>query len=94
MAAQPQPGMAGIQGPPGFGPQPPMGPQPPVPPQGPPPPHPPPQPPQAPALPPTREIRLNAPPVYDSNRKKYKNFIQAVLLYLGLNGHIFNTNKL
>ena len=43
---------------------------------------------------PTREIRLNAPPVFDGNRKKFENFLQAVLLYTGLNAHIFNTNEL
>ncbi len=86
--------MAGVQGPPGGpGPQPPMG-QPPVPPAGPPPPQPPP-PAAAPVfIPPTREIRLNAPPVFDGNRKKYDNFLQAVLLYTSLNSHIFNTDGL
>ncbi len=43
---------------------------------------------------PTREIRLNAPPTFDGNRKKFSNFLQAVLLYTGLNCHIFNMNKL
>ncbi len=43
---------------------------------------------------PTREIQLNAPPTFDGNRKKDENFLQAVLLYTGLNTHIFNTNKL
>ena len=43
---------------------------------------------------PTREIRLNAPPVFDGNRKNFENFLQAILLYTGLNGHIFNTNEL
>ena len=43
---------------------------------------------------PTREIRLNAPSTFDGTRKKYENFLQAVLLYTGLNNHIFNTNEL
>ena len=37
---------------------------------------------------------MNTPPVFDGNRKKYNNFLQAVLLYTSLNGHIFNTNEL
>jgi hypothetical protein len=40
-----------------------------------------------------REIRLNVPPQFDGNRKKYTNFIQAVLLYLGINQHILTTNE-
>ncbi len=43
---------------------------------------------------PTREIQLNAPPVFDGTRKKFTTFIQAVLLYTGINAHIFNTDKL
>ena len=43
---------------------------------------------------PTREIQLNAPPVFDGSQKKYENFLQAVLLYTGLNAHIFNMNEL
>ncbi len=46
------------------------------------------------AAPPTREIRLDAPPTFDGNQKKYNNFLQAILLYTGLNAHIFNTKKL
>ncbi len=38
--------------------------------------------------------QLNAPPVFDGNQKKFNNFLQAVLLYTGLNNHIFNTNEL
>ena len=96
MAQAAQPGMPGIQGPPGGpGPQPPVG----QPPAGPPPA------PQLPAsapfplapvgpfIPPTREIWLNAPPVFDRNRKN-DNFLQAVLLYTGLNSHIFNSDRL
>ncbi len=75
MAQPAQPGMAGIQGPPG-GPGPQL-------PKG--------QPPAGPINPPTREIWLNTPPTFDGNRKKYNNFLQAMLLYTGLNGHIFNT---
>ncbi len=43
---------------------------------------------------PTRELRLNPPPVFDGSRKKYENFLQAILLYTGLNQHIFNTDEL
>ncbi len=49
---------------------------------------------QVPAAPPTREIQLNAPPTFDGNRKKFNNFLQAVLLHISLNAHIFNTNEL
>jgi hypothetical protein len=52
----------------------------------------PPVPPIAP-LAPTREIQLNVPPQFDGNRKKYTNFIQAVLLYLGINQHILTTDE-
>ncbi len=43
---------------------------------------------------PTREIRLNTPPTFDGTRKKFTTFIQAVLLYTGINAHIFNTDEL
>ncbi len=43
---------------------------------------------------PTRKIQLNAPPTFDGSQKKYENFFQAILLYTGLNAHIFNTNEL
>ena len=46
------------------------------------------------AAPPTREIRLNAPPVFDGTRKKFTTFLQAMLLYTGINAHIFNTDEL
>jgi hypothetical protein len=36
---------------------------------------------------------LNVPPQFDGNRKKYTNFIQAVLLYLGINQHILATDE-
>jgi hypothetical protein len=50
----------------------------------------PPVPPPATAM---REIRLNVLPQFDGNRKKYTNFIQAVLLYIGINQHIFTTDE-
>jgi hypothetical protein len=40
-----------------------------------------------------REIRLSVPPQFDGNRKKYTNFMQAVLLYIGINQHIFVTDE-
>jgi hypothetical protein len=52
-------------------------------------------PPVVPAAPATamREIRLSVPPQFDGNRKKYTNFMQAVLLYIGINQHIFVTDE-
>ena len=49
--------------------------------------------PAAPVAPQTREIRLNPPTIFRGDRSKFKHFKQAVLLYLGLNQHIFQTNK-
>jgi hypothetical protein len=52
-------------------------------------------PPVAPPAPATamREIQLSVPPQFDGNRKKYTNFMQAVLLYIGINQHIFVTDE-
>jgi hypothetical protein len=40
-----------------------------------------------------REIRLSVSPQFDGNRKKYTNFMQAVLVYIGINQHIFVTDE-
>jgi hypothetical protein len=44
--------------------------------------------------PPTdRELRINLPPSYDGNRKKYKTFQNAIVLYLGINRHIYHNDE-
>ena len=49
---------------------------------------------QAPPMnPQTREIRLNPPTVFNGDRLKFKHFHQAVLLYLSINNHIFQTDE-
>ena len=45
------------------------------------------------AAPQNRELRLNPPTVFDGNKQKFKHFRQSVLLYLGLNQHIFQTDE-
>jgi len=47
----------------------------------------------APAVHQTREIRLNPPTVFNGDRLKFKHFHQAVLLYLSINNHIFQTDE-
>jgi hypothetical protein len=61
-------------------------------PPGPAAPLPPAPPPVAAPAPAAREIWLSVPPQFDGNCKKYINFIQAVLLYIGINNHIFANN--
>jgi hypothetical protein len=40
-----------------------------------------------------RELWINLPPSYDRNRKKYKTFQNAIVLYLGINRHIYHNNE-
>jgi hypothetical protein len=40
-----------------------------------------------------REIRLNPPPLFDGARKYSNNFFQAVLLYIGINDHLYPTDE-
>jgi hypothetical protein len=50
--------------------------------------------PSVPARPaPLREIRLNPPPLFDGSRKNFNNFFQAVLLYIGMNDHLYPTDE-
>jgi hypothetical protein len=39
------------------------------------------------------ELRINLPPSYDRNRKKYKTFQNAIVLYLDINQHIYHNNE-
>jgi hypothetical protein len=39
------------------------------------------------------ELRINLPFSYDRNRKKYKTFQNAIVLYLGINRHIYHNDE-
>jgi hypothetical protein len=41
-----------------------------------------------------KEVRMNLPPEFDGDRKKYKKFRQAVMLYLSVNRHIYDDDEL
>ena len=41
-----------------------------------------------------KEVRMNLPPEFDGDRKKYKKFQQAVVLYLSVNRHIYDDDEL
>ncbi len=47
-----------------------------------------------PAAPFTREIRINPLTAFDGNRKKYTNWLQSVVLYISLNGHIYQNDDM
>jgi hypothetical protein len=40
-----------------------------------------------------RELQINLPPSYDGNRKKFKTFQNAIVLYLGINRHIYHNDE-
>ena len=40
-----------------------------------------------------KEVRMNMPPEFDGDRKKFKKFLQAIMLYLGVNRHIYNDDE-
>ena len=40
-----------------------------------------------------KEVRMNMPPEFDGDRKKYKKFRQAIVLYLAVNRHIYDTDE-
>jgi len=40
-----------------------------------------------------KEVRMNMPPEFDGDRKKYKKFRQAIVLYLGVNRHIYDDDE-
>jgi hypothetical protein len=41
-----------------------------------------------------KEVRMNLPSEFDGDRKKYKKFRQAVVLYLSVNRHIYDDDEL
>jgi hypothetical protein len=40
-----------------------------------------------------KEVRMNMPPEFDGDRKKYRKFKQAVVLYLSVNRHIYTDDE-